>query len=71
MYVTVQVVTWFKCETSYQVRVRGIAAVIWDESDLVRIGDIGTAVAGVSHSISVPVQLVPVLDPLAVIQEVL
>lgn len=40
-------------------------------TNLVRVGDVGAAVAGVSHSISIPVQLVSVLDTLAVVQEVL
>lgn len=40
-------------------------------TDLIRVGDVGAAVAGVSHAVSVPVQLVSVLDTLAVIQKVL
>lgn len=39
--------------------------------DLVWVGDVGAAVTGVSHAISIPVQLVPVLDTLTVIQKVL
>lgn len=40
-------------------------------TDLVWVGDVGAAVAGVAHAISVPVQLVSVLDTLTVVQEVL
>lgn len=40
-------------------------------TDLVRVGDIGAAVAGVSHAVSVPVQLVSVLDALTVVQKIL
>lgn len=38
---------------------------------LIRVGDVGAAVAGVSHAVSVLVQLVSVLDTLAVVQNVL
>lgn len=40
-------------------------------TDLVRVGDVGAAVTGVSHAVSVPVQLVSVLDTLAIVQKVL
>lgn len=40
-------------------------------TDLIRVGDVGAAVAGVSHAVTVPVQLVSVLDTLTVIQKVL
>lgn len=38
---------------------------------LIRVGDVGAAVAGVPHAVAVPVQLVSVLDTLAVVQNVL
>lgn len=38
---------------------------------MVWVGDVGAAVAGVPHAISVPVLLVWVLDALTVVQEIL
>lgn len=49
---------------------RSYKSVIVALTDLVGVGNVGTAVAGVSHSISIPVQLVSVLDSLTVVQEV-
>lgn len=43
----------------------------WNATDLVWVGDVGAAVAGVSYAVAIPVQLIPVLDTLAVIQNVL
>lgn len=40
-------------------------------TDLIWVGDVGAAVTCVSHPVSIPVQLVSVLDTLAIIQEVL
>lgn len=40
-------------------------------TDLIRVGDVWAAVAGVSHTVPVPVQLVSVLNTLAVVQNVL
>lgn len=44
---------------------------LWKQSDLVRIRDIRAAVTGISHSVSIPVQLVSVHHLLAVVKEVL
>lgn len=47
------------------------AAISCAAAHLIRVGDVGAAVAGVSHAVSVLVQLVSVLDTLAVVQNVL
>lgn len=43
----------------------------WAATDLVWVRDVGATVAGVSHAVSIPVQLISVLDTLAVVQNVL
>lgn len=43
----------------------------WTATNLVWVRDVGAAVAGISYAVSISVQLISVLDTLAVVQNVL
>lgn len=50
---------------------RSRTVIFWAATYLVRVGDVGAAVAGVPYAVSISVQLISVLDTLAVVQNVL